>query len=247
MDHVQSADDAMMCTEPVVGLLEDDDDLRDELAAGLRRYGFTVWGVGTAAEFAERLLEQPCNAVVIDVGLPGVDGLTVTSRLRAQSDVIIVMVTGRGHEDDRVRGLECGADAYLVKPVGLSELSAVLLGGLRRLWMGRTAGTPAPAGARHANVWVLDPAHRELIAPDAAWRLRLTQSESRFVAHLLAQHDRVVTREEAAQAVHPEGQRQDDLHWIDMLVSRLRRKAAQGGIDLPLRAVRGQGYRFFTG
>lgn len=246
MEHAQGDEDGMLHTEPVVALLEDDDDFREELAAGLRRYGFLVWGARSAAEFSARMALQPCNAAVIDIGLPGVDGLTVTSRLRAASDVIIVMVTGRGHSDDRVRGLECGADAYLVKPVSLSELSAVLLGGLRRLWMGRPLESVAFA-ARPVAGWVLDPSHRELIAPEGAWRLRLTQSEARFVGHLLAQHDRVVTREEAAQAIHPEGERHDDLHWVDMLVSRLRRKAAQGGIDLPLRAVRGQGYRFFTG
>ncbi|CAB3907297.1 Transcriptional regulatory protein AfsQ1 [Achromobacter pulmonis] len=95
--------DGLLC----IGLLEDDADFREELALGLGGYGFRVaFACDNAAAFYRRLQEQPCDIVILDAHLPGEDGFSVATRLRALSPVGIVMLTGRSALEDRVRGLE---------------------------------------------------------------------------------------------------------------------------------------------
>ncbi len=230
-------------SEPVVALVEDDIELREELVFGLTRLGFKVWSAASAAEFYRGLASRACHVVVVDVGLPGEDGFSVSSRLRAISSIGIILLTGRGHVEDRVRGLQGGADAYLVKPVDLRELAAVISGVVRRLWQ-TPAKLPEPSQVNLAADWTLEAAERVLVAPGEAWRLRLTNSEYIFVEHMLRHFKQVVSRAEAADAIDPARPVDFDLHRIDMLVSRLRRKAEDAQVDLPLRAVRGRGYVF---
>jgi len=229
--------------EPAVALLEDDTDLREELLFGLERMGFQVWGASSATEFYRTLTTRACHVAIIDVGLPGEDGFSVASRLRAISPVGIIMLTARGHLEDRVRGLQGGADAYMVKPADLRELAAVLLGVMRRLWL-YAGQLPAATQVNIGAEWTLEARERVLVAPRGAWRLRLTGSEYAFIDYMLRHFGQVVSRADVASAIDP-GYRPDyDLHRIDMLVSRLRRKAEAAGIDLPLRAIRGKGYAF---
>lgn len=229
--------------EPIVALVEDNTELREELTFGLTRLGFRVWSAASAAEFYQGLSTRACHVVVVDVGLPGEDGFSVSSRLRAISPIGIVMLTGRGHLEDRVRGLQGGADAYLVKPVDLRELAAVISGVMRRLSL-TTAQLPAPPLVNLGADWTLEAAERVLVSPRGTWRLRLTNSEYVFMEHMLRNFRQVVSRAEAADAIDPTRAEDFDLHRIDMLVSRLRRKAEEAQVDLPLRAVRGRGYVF---
>lgn len=229
--------------EPVVALVEDDPDLREELTFGLTRLGFRVWAVESAAEFYQELGERPCHVALIDVGLPDEDGFSLSSRLRAVSGIGIIMLTGRGHLEDRVRGLQGGADAYLVKPVDLRELAAVISGVVRRTWF-PGAQLAAPVEVNLGMDWTLEPTERVLVAPQGAWRLRLTASEYAFMDHMLRNFQQVVSRAQAADAIDPTRPADFDLHRIDMLVSRLRRKAEEAQVELPLRAVRGRGYVF---
>lgn len=230
--------------EPIIAILEDDTDLREELAFGLERLGFRVWSASSAAEFFQELPRRSCHVVIVDVGLPEIDGFSVVARLRSISAVGIVMLTARGHIEDRVRGLQGGADAYMVKPADLRELSAVLLGVLRRLQpASQTTDKPNPPQSQPRN-WSLNTNERLLVAPDARHSLRLTQSEYAFMALVLQRQGLVVSRMEAARAVSHNVSPDYDLHRIDMLVSRLRRKADEAGMDLPLRAIRGKGYLF---
>jgi len=229
--------------EPVVALVEDNPDLREEIVFGLTRLGFQVWAVASAAEFYQEVTTRPCHVAIVDVGLPDEDGFSVSARLRAISPIGIIMMTGRGHIEDRVRGLQGGADAYLVKPVDLRELAAVISGVVRRLWA--TPPTlPAPPEVNVGADWTLEPAERLLVAPMRAGQMRLTNSEYLFMQHMLRNFRQVVTRAQAADAIDPTRQSDFDLHRIDMLVSRLRRKAEEARIDFPLRAVRGRGYIF---
>lgn len=229
--------------EPVVALVEDNIELREELTFGLTRLGFRVWAVESAAEFYQELSTRPCHVAVVDVGLPDEDGFSLSSRLRAVSAIGIIMLTGRGHLEDRVRGLQGGADAYLVKPVDLRELAAVISGVVRRTWL-TPSPLPAPAEVSLGADWTLEAAERVLVAPRGAWRLRLTASEYAFMEHMLRSFRQVVSRAEAADAIDPTRPADFDLHRIDMLVSRLRRKAEEAQVELPLRAVRGRGYVF---
>lgn len=110
-------------------LIEDDDAIAEPLATGLRRHGFTVRRVATGGEALEADLP---DVVLLDLGLEDIDGLEVCRRLRARSDVPIIVVTARGEETDRVVGLEIGADDYVVKPFGFRELVARIRAVMRR-------------------------------------------------------------------------------------------------------------------
>ena len=164
--------DGLLC----IGLLEDDADFREELALGLGGYGFRVaFACDNAAAFYRRLQEQPCDIVILDAHLPGEDGFSVATRLRALSPVGIVMLTGRSALEDRVRGLEGGADVYMTKPVDLLELSSVIRSLARRMRLGRAAARRcrnAHAGRVFLVVagWRLDPgrARWRFAAPERA-------------------------------------------------------------------------------
>jgi two-component system response regulator RegX3 len=121
-------------------LVEDDDTIAEPLAAGLGRYGFTVTRVRTGTD---ALSAAPTDMVLLDLGLPDMDGIDVCRRLRERCSTPIIMITARGEETDRVVGLELGADDYLSKPFGLRELVARIRAVARRT--GRPHATESPA------------------------------------------------------------------------------------------------------
>ena len=130
--------------------MEDDTSIAEPLVNGLEREGFVVERVATGAE---ALAAAPTDMVLLDLGLPDIDGYEVCRRLRADSDVPIIVVTARGDEIDRVIGLELGADDYLVKPFGLRELVARIRAVTRRSERrGPTAGRAARASGRSRSI-----------------------------------------------------------------------------------------------
>ena len=252
-----------------VSLIEDDADLREEMVYRLGEVGFETRGFRDGPEFYRAQVSAPCDVAVIDVGLPGEDGFTIAAHLRSSSSVGIVMLTARGALQDRLHGLQQGADAYLVKPVQLLELSAILQSLGRRLAPGRPPATmpanqPPMSATRPAGTVAAEPTplsattHGGQIAQfgqwsliDAGWRLRdaegrtmsLTSSERAFMQCLMARPNTPVSRDDLITALG--GDLFDfDPHRLDSLASRLRRKAADAGITLTLRAIRGMGYVF---
>jgi two-component system response regulator PhoP len=229
-----------------IGLLEDDDDFREELALGLGGYGFRVsFAVGTAAEFYSRFNNEPCDIALLDANVPGEDGFTVATRLRALHPVGIVMLTGRTALEDRVRGLEGGADTYLTKPVDLLELSSVIRSLVRRMRIVRKAvqqqETPVEKGV--TNVWALQEGGWILVDPSGV-SLHLSAQERTFLKALLDVSGSVVSRQALSALFSPDNPSDFELRRIDVLVSRLRTKAQSSGIKLPVLSVRGQGYVF---
>ena len=233
--------DGLLC----IGLLEDDADFREELALGLGGYGFRVaFACDNAGAFYRRLQEQPCDIVILDAHLPGEDGFSVATRLRALSPVGIVMLTGRSALEDRVRGLEGGADVYMTKPVDLLELSSVIRSLARRMRLAKAPRT-ADAEARPAadSSWSLQDGGWILVAPDGA-SLHLSAQERTFLMALMEAAGNAVSRQELAEMFLPESPGGFELRRIDVLVSRLRAKAQSAGLKLPVLSVRGQGYVF---
>ena len=218
-----------------IALVEDDVPLRDLiLMPGLRTYGFTCDAYGTASEFANG--EQVYDIVILDVGLPDANGFDLANRLRAGSNVGIVMLTGRNAIDDRVRGLMGGADVYLAKPVDVAELAATLHSLGRRLQPTR-ANDAEPA----RSPWRLDESGWCLVSPKGR-SVALNDAERRVLGLLLATPGRPVARTDMASAL-TEDIYDFDPHRLDMLVHRLRAKIADVSDEsLPLRAVRGAGY-----
>ncbi|WP_338015464.1 response regulator transcription factor [Dyella acidiphila] len=216
-------------------LLEDDDLLRDRvLAPHLRQFGFQVEAIGHAAELDARLQHQLPDMVVLDIGLPDVDGFEVARTLRAKAAGIgIVMLTARSEPHYQVRGLSEGADAYLAKPVDIDVLGATLYSLARRLQL-RTSVPVDHSWRLGADGWCLLSPGGDAVA--------LSQLESRLLAPLIDAPNRVVSREALIQALTANIHTYDP-HRLDTLVHRIRKKVMRVlGTPFPLNAVPGQGY-----
>jgi len=221
---------------PLIYLVDDDEEFREEIILGLSRLNLDVHGFADAAELYRAFAVRPADIVILDVMLDGEDGLSVASHLRAARSVGIVMATARGSVDDRISGLETGADAYLVKPIDVRELAATLLALNERL---RRQNAPLPPQEpRWALVeagWVL--------TDGLGRRLRLTVSEQRFLQRLFADRGSTVDRRAIVEALGGDVYSFNYAH-LDTIVSRLRRRAEKLEMVLPLHAVRGQGFTF---
>lgn len=217
-----------------LGLVEDNADFRAEVAFHLRRAGFEIVLESDGTDLAARLAATPCDLLVLDLGLPTEDGLMIARRLRRHCPGLgIVMLTARGRLDDRLAGLEEGADAYLVKPVNMLELVAILHSVARRLTV------PSPP----AGMWTLVTASLSLHAPDGT-TFALTATELALLQCLAAAAPDPVPREALARAIgHPEPDFDD--RRLEVAFSRLRRKLeAAGAGEAPIRSARGRGYVF---
>ena len=217
-----------------IGLIEDNLDYRIEVAFHLRRAGFQIAlesdGVGIDAQLAD----SPCDLLVLDLGLPVEDGLVIARRLRRQQPGLgIVMLTARGSLDDRLAGLEGGADAYLVKPVDMRELVGTLHSVQRRL----TVAAPA------SEAWSLNPNTLSIGSPTGGL-VALTATEVDLLKCLAKAAPEPVSRETLAAALgHPE--LDFDYRRLEVAFSRLRKKieTALAG-ESPIRSARGRGYVF---
>ena len=210
-------------------LAEDDPLLGDGLRAGLRQHGFQVDWVrdGHAAE--RELRGQPYAAAVLDLGLPLMDGLDVLASIRRAGVVLPVLVlTARDAVPDRIRGLDIGADDYVVKPVDLDELAARL-----RALVRRAHGQPQESLA--VQDLVLDPAARSL--RQAGQPVALSSREFDLLHALMLNAGRVLSREQLEQHLYSWG-REVESNAVEVHVHHLRRKLGSGLI----RTVRGVGY-----
>ncbi|MEA3642347.1 MAG: response regulator transcription factor [Lamprobacter sp.] len=218
-----------------LGIIEDNLDYRRELVFHLRRAGFEIVLESDGHNIDQQVAQHPADLLILDLGLPDEDGLSIARRLRAQTPQLgIVILTARGALDDRLLGLEQGADAYLVKPVDFRELVAVLDSVQRRL----TAHAEAPAAS-----WCCQPHTLTLIDPEGRC-FSLTASEAAVLAVLAQQAPEIASRESLAHALgHDE---QDyDYRRLELTISRLRRKIQPDATQAPLiRAARGRGYLF---
>ncbi|MFC4729041.1 response regulator transcription factor [Coralloluteibacterium thermophilus] len=217
-----------------IALVEDDEELRALIAANLADLGLQVTPLHSAEELAVHLETSPCDVVILDVGLPGEDGLSVARRLAEESDIRIVMLTGRNGPEHVARGLLQGADLYLTKPVDEAVLVAGLESIARRM-RGRTRRAP-PVWALASDGWTL-------CAPDGA-TLALTRPERVVLRRLVAASGSPVPKD-ALIGDLTDRPWDFDPHRLEMLVHRLRtRVRTMLGRECPVRAVRGVGYLF---
>jgi len=211
-------------------VVEDDPGIARSIARGLAGAGYGVRVVGTGGE---ALAAGPADVVLLDLGLPDVDGVEVCRRLRLRTDAAIIVVTARGEEGDRVVALDEGADDYLVKPFGLAELLARIRAVLRRVRpSGPVAFVQGPVS--------LDPRTRRVTVDGA--EVPLTPKEFDILECLAADPGRVVSRQELLERVW-------DANWygptkvIDVHVAALRRKLGVAGL---VETVYGRGFRLGT-
>ena len=219
-------------------VVDDDPALRELLTGYLTSNGFSVQAVGDGVAMRAALAGNFPDAIVLDLMLPGEDGLALTRGIRSQSNVPILMLSARGEEVDRVIGLEVGADDYLAKPFGPRELLARLRALLRR-------SLAPPAGTRMLRFgrWQLDRWTRQLQPPDGA-PVQLSQAECRLLQTFLEHPGSVLARDELMDLAR--GRSIDAFERsIDLLVSRLRAKLADDPREPRfIRTVRGVGYLF---
>ncbi len=225
-------------------LVEDDDAIAEPLRRGLEREGISVTraATGAAALAATTGSGGPpgCfDLVLLDLGLPDLDGLEVCRGIRSASAVPIIVVTARGDEVDRVVGLELGADDYLTKPFGFRELLARIRAVLRRAGPADGRG-PSATGPLNVGSLTIDLRTREVAVDGEV--VGLTPKEFDLLAHLAEDPGRVFSRGEILEAVW-------DPHWygptrtLDAHVASLRRKLGAGRIE----TVRGVGFRLTEG
>lgn len=226
-----------------VAVLEDDDALREDiLIPALADYGFQVCGARSARELYRLMLDHRFDLVVLDLGLPDEDGISVASHLRDAGDTGLVMLTASREKRDRIRALEESVDAFLIKPVDPEILAATLHSVARRLKSSALPVTRAAAPST-ATPWRLEANGWLLVAPDGQ-SVPLTTPEHDLLAALMHETDRPITRDDLI-SVLTRNVYDFDPHRLEMMVHRLRRKVKkQTGQTLPLLTVRGTGYLF---
>ncbi len=231
-----------------LAIIEDNPDLLDELLAWLGYRGFEVWGTRSAEAYWRQLHSHPVDIALIDIGLPGEDGFSVLSYLHELGHYGLVVVSARGQQQDKLQALSLGADAYLIKPVNFAHLAETLTALGARLQQDRPApqqpemASAAPAPAPATGLWRLH--EDKLISPDAR-TLELTQQEYRLVELLMRNRNEVCSKLDLHACLFAH-ESEPDLHRIDVVVSRLRHKARQQGIHLPVRAIFGKGLAFIS-
>lgn len=225
-----------MPSVPNLLLVEDDAILSDALTAQLQQAGYAVVHAPNGAVAEYLLLKQPFDLAVLDLGLPMVDGLTVLRRARAAGCTVPVLVlTALDSLDDRVAGLNAGADDYLTKPFEFSELDARLHALLRR-------GRPVSGSIEMAQL-VVEPAARRALVQGRP--IELSPREWSLLELLLSQRDRVVTKDQISKAWSHEGAESGGAGSIEVYIHRLRRKLEGSG--LAIRTARGLGYLLEAG
>lgn len=210
---------------PRVAIVEDEADQRDSLEEYLTLLGYPAWSEASAEAFYRRVILAPVDVVVLDMGLPGEDGLALAEHI-SQTGMGIVIVSARGELNDRLAGIKAGADTYLVKPVELRELAA----NLEALWRRLSPDTAKQEAA--STSWRLLRNRRELRTPGGE-AVHLTPSEFTLITCLVDSGGEA-PRQCVCDALgnHLE---EASFHRIDVMLSRLRKKVLQNtGLSLPL-------------
>lgn len=227
-----------------VTIVEDDPDVRALLARSMGADGYRVTVLDNGAGVEGVISSDQVDLVILDIGLPGVDGLTITQQIRRHSDVAIIIVSGRGDLADRVVGLEIGADDYVTKPFEPREIQARVRSVLRR---GRRDACAAPVGEPHQRYgfgnWILDATARSL-HDTAGQPIGLTSGEFKLLEAMVTRANRVLSRDQLMDVCHGNNSPAFD-RSIDVCVGRLRKKLQDDprnpGI---IRTVRNGGYIF---
>lgn len=228
--------------KPQIALIEDDDEIRSLVSGLLDREAMTVHGCRSADEFDALITKQPIDLALVDIMLPGEDGLSLCRRVRAKGNLPMIIVSARSDDVDRIVGLEVGADDYLPKPFNPRELVARVRALLRRARAG--TGDTAHEGRQYAfEGWQWNVDARRLVGPDGH-PVELTGGEHDLFLCLVERSQRVLSRDQLLDWTRGREATPYD-RTIDVQLGRLRRKlAAHEGGEALIKTVRGGGYVF---
>jgi two-component system phosphate regulon response regulator PhoB len=219
-------------------IVEDEEPLRVLLRYNLEAEGFDVTATARGDEVETMVAERKPELILLDWMLPGLSGIEICRRLRSREDtrdIPVIMLTARGEETERIRGLATGADDYVVKPFSVPELIARVRSILRR------ANPEAVAERLEAGDIALDRATRRVVR--GSRDLNLSPTEFRLLEHLMRHPGRVFTRDQLLNAVWGHDIYVDD-RTVDVHIGRLRKSLNRGRARDPIRTVRGTGYAF---
>ncbi|HTR83762.1 MAG TPA: response regulator transcription factor [Reyranella sp.] len=217
-----------------VAVVEDETLTRKAIALSLREAGYTVHEASDALACRALLRQARLDLIVLDLGLPGIDGLDFAREVRGNSDIGLIVVTRQGAPEARIAALDLGADDYLVKPIHYGELAARIRSVMRRT--GRERGRRKKLGR-----WIVDLEARTVSRGEAD-TAALTRGEFDILARLVQAGTKIVSRQELLSVISRSPQ-ESDLRSVDALVSRLRRKLDEVEGDSLIATAPGFGYR----
>lgn len=224
-------------------IVDDNEELRELLGGYLSRFNIDSQAVGDGHGMRQALAQGHFDVIILDLMLPGEDGLVLCRELRSQSDIPILMLTARCEPTDRIIGLELGADDYMAKPFEPRELVARIQSILRRVRDDRFEPRPEPPSSIRFDDWRLHSVLRQLHAPDGLV-VPLSNAEFRLLWVFLERPRRVLSREQLLDAARGRSIEAFD-RSIDLLVSRLRQKLGEDPkAPRLIKTVRGEGYLF---
>lgn len=227
----------------LIAVVEDDAEIRALVCGLLQREGFEAAPCGGGVELDRLMERRRVDLVVLDLMMPGEDGLSICRRLRVRGEVPVLMVTARNEDVDRVVGLEIGADDYLAKPFNPRELVARARAILRRTRTAHRVADSLPRQVYRFAGWRLDAGARELVGPSGGL-VELTGGEFDLLVSLVEHPQRVLSRDHLLDWTRGRSATPYD-RTIDVQLSRLRRKLAQDPASpVLIRTVRGGGYLF---
>lgn len=216
-------------------VVEDEQHLRDQLCAALRKKGYTVDAAGDGEEGLYCGREYPCDIAIIDLGLPKLSGIELIRRLRQEErNFPILILTARDHWQDKVSGLEAGADDYVTKPFAMEEVLARLNALIRR-----AAGHARPQLA--FGPLVLDTASQLVTVHGSS--VELTTFEYKVLEYLMLRPGEVVSKTELTEHIYEQDFDRDS-NTLEVFVGRLRKKIDPDNSLKPIETLRGRGYRF---
>jgi DNA-binding response OmpR family regulator len=221
-------------SEATILVIEDDPDIRRLVVALIKRAGMRTREAADGRAGVRAFFEERPDLVVLDIGLPELDGWQVLGRIRDLSETPVLMLTAEGEQVQKVRGLQGGADDYVTKPFGREELVARIQALLRRSTAGRAEDETLEDGTV-----TLDGAGRRVEVDGK--EVALTPTEFRLLAFLMRNRNQVVSQLQLLEEVW--GNADADPHQVRLYVSYLRRKLSEAGVD-PIETVRGFGYRY---
>ena len=216
-------------------VIEDELDLQADIRSGLESEGYIV---DTSAEGDEGYFfatEYPLDAAVVDIGLPGMSGIEIIKKLREQGNALpILILTARSRWQEKVEGLEAGADDYLVKPFQMEELLARLKALLRR-------ATGSPSTKLKCGCITLKLETQQVLKNDEV--IDVTAFEYRMLEYLIRHSSEAVSKSRLADYLYPHDDDRDS-NVIEVLIGRLRKKLDPEGSLTPIETLRNRGYRF---
>jgi len=216
-------------------VIEDEFRLQNQIRQQLEAAGYMVDTCSNGDEGLFLATEYPLDAAIIDIGLPGKSGLEIIKALRERGSLLpILILTARSSWQDKVQGLEMGADDYLTKPFQMEELQARVKALLRR-------ATGIPQTLMKCGPVTLDVTAQSVTVNGAS--IELTSFEYRLLEELVRHHGEVLSKHTLADYLYPHDEDRDS-NVLEVMIGRLRRKLDPGGTLNPIETMRGRGYRF---